>query len=413
MIINEYQCHHGSRALNRTSRTAIIRAVVGLWAAGVLITPVPFGADTASPARRAAELYAAGDYAGALPLLEQVAASDDADGPSLYRLYFCQDQTGSAAARDTMRRALGVLESEVESGGSLESAFYLSNTYRNLGQHTKAKEVAAKATTLVEQRTWKPSGGTELFRVGKMYADQDQSDQAAEWYQKALGALDTTQGGESATYASHAHRYLGTYLESQGRSDEALDHFVALLDDSDGSQEEFDRLATTLARSGRYRDAARAWNKALLASPATGNRARYAQRVAVFAANQEPLPVNAPNGSSWDQVDQAGLEQVLFDQAKAVRAIQQQVKDNLDATTREQRERLTQQIDEIKPIFAAAALEYLLRGHSLRELSFRSGYATMVFRDSDWQLPQRPRRRRRGKAPANEAAAQQATEGKQ
>ena len=100
---------------------------------------------------RAVELYDAGDYAAALPLLEQLDAAGEADGPLLYRLAFARNRTGDGAgSADAQTRALAALEREYSEGGGIETAFYLSNAYRNVRRVDDSRRVASETTTRVE-----------------------------------------------------------------------------------------------------------------------------------------------------------------------------------------------------------------------------------------------------------------------
>ena len=53
----------------------------------------------------------------------------------------------------------------------------------------------------------------------------------------------------------------------------------------------------------------------------------------------------------------------------------------------EDRVRLRARFAELQPVFVAAALEYAIRGHSIREAAFFGGYAPMIFRAQNWHLP--------------------------
>ena len=46
-------------------------------------------------------------------------------------------------------------------------------------------------------------------------------------------------------------------------------------------------------------------------------------------------------------------------------------------------------IDEARPVFLGAALEYVLRGFPIRETAFFGGYAPLIFHSDKWRLPPR------------------------
>ena len=44
-------------------------------------------------------------------------------------------------------------------------------------------------------------------------------------------------------------------------------------------------------------------------------------------------------------------------------------------------------VNEARDVFVPAALEYIVRGHSLREVAFFGGYAQLALRPTAWRLP--------------------------
>ncbi len=113
------------------------------------LSPTPATADLTADAVSA---YDQGQYREAAVLLEQIDAAGDADGPLLYRLAYCQRQSGDARAGKTQDRAKEALESALGSATDLGFPFYLANTYDNLGRKEDALRIAAEATAGVEQR---------------------------------------------------------------------------------------------------------------------------------------------------------------------------------------------------------------------------------------------------------------------
>ena len=69
-------------------------------------------------------------------------ASRPSDGTLLYRLYYCQLQTGRPEARQTLQRAQEALEAQLGEAPDLEVPFYLANVYRNSARLTEARRVA-------------------------------------------------------------------------------------------------------------------------------------------------------------------------------------------------------------------------------------------------------------------------------
>ena len=98
----------------------------------LLILPVLAAPEPAPDVAEAVALYDAGKYAEARVLFERLDAMGNASGPLLYRLAFTLRRTGdTVAAGEMAQRAFETLETEFDRGGDLETAFYLSNAYRN------------------------------------------------------------------------------------------------------------------------------------------------------------------------------------------------------------------------------------------------------------------------------------------
>ena len=96
-------------------------------------------------------LYDQGKYGEALKTLEDLEHARALDGPLLYRLFFCEKAIGDDDnSKKALERARVALEDELDASTSIEVAFYLANTYGNLGRAPDAKEVAHVATKKVE-----------------------------------------------------------------------------------------------------------------------------------------------------------------------------------------------------------------------------------------------------------------------
>lgn len=359
-----------------------------LLVATLLCIGLPALAEGADPtAEAAAGLYDRGLYAEAGAMLAELDGKGDLDGASLYRLYYCQTVQRTGDARATLQRAVTKLQNET--GGdrpALESSFYLANAYSNLAKLSTASEVATAATRAVESGKWpEPTSGPDMFRLAKLYADGGNDDKATLWFRKALPLLEN--GGEaSAAYSRWAHRFLAERAESSGTPEEAVEQLAAMLSGEKGTQEQFDKLATMQARLGRYADAAESWRIALLRSPATGNRARYAQRLALAAVDLGGLPESTADGRRFDEMGQSDLEALLLEKAQAARTLLEEAKAK-GKMSREERKVYQDRIQPIRADFFAAAMAHTLAGYPTRETAFRSGYAPMIFRKQEWLVP--------------------------
>ena len=78
-----------------------------------------------------------------------------------------------------MDRARLALETEVPSAETLDVPFYLANVYSNVARLTDMRRVSANATRHVENGDWpEPTDGIGRFRLGKLYADQQRTDES-------------------------------------------------------------------------------------------------------------------------------------------------------------------------------------------------------------------------------------------
>jgi hypothetical protein len=78
----------------------------------------------------------------------------------------------------------------------------------------------------------------------------------------------------------------------------------------------------------------------------------------------------------------------------------------------DQGQALQSKMDAVHGEFVAAALEYAVRGLSLRETAFVGGYAPLVFRASEWNLPGVPEPEKPLTGKKSERQAQAAQEAK-
>jgi tetratricopeptide (TPR) repeat protein len=353
----------------------------------VLGLPPVFAETEASLRDRALATYDAGRYAEALPLLEQLDAAGQVEGTLLYRLYYCQRQAGDGSARETLDRARKALELEAGSSPDLEAPFYLANAYRNVGRITDAQRVAAEATGRVERGELpRPETGIEMFRVGKLYADQELDEQASKWYARAVESLASDMSATAGPYLEWAGRYLAERAWKDEDYAAAAQYLAVITADQRGTDQDLDRLAVAYSRLERYSDAKAAWQAAERRNPTQANRPRYCWRLAAQAESLGSLPSKAPDGRDWADLSKEDLEKLMADKSKVVRDAQAEVEQS-EKMKKKQLRKLQEQVDAIRPVFIGAAMEYALRGYGIRETAFFGGYAPLIFHAKQWKLP--------------------------
>lgn len=350
------------------------------------VAAVVLAADDLGPVKeQAVRLYDQGKYSEALMTLEDLDIARALDGPLLYRLFFCEKATGNDdTARKALERARVALEDEFDASASLEVAFYLANTYSNLGRAPDAKRVAHDATDGIESGTiTAPKSAIARFQIGKLYQDQGRQDEASAHYRKAVDAFDLTDGRYVGN-ARWALRYLGN--NAFARADfEASDKALSRLADIGGAETaDWDTLAEARVRLGMYAPAAEAWKAVVKSNPANADDARYAARVADTAASIAPLPAAPPGGVAFTSMSQTDLEVFLKAQSQAAIAAQ------TSATDPKLRAEAASKLLETRRQFVAACLEYAVRRYGIRETAFREGYAVLIFQDRAWELPPDP-----------------------
>jgi tetratricopeptide (TPR) repeat protein len=366
---------------NRFFRYCTITAVL-------LILALPV--QTAEPdlAGEALRLYEAGQYGEAQLLLERLDALGQADGPGLYRLYYCQRVANDPRSNDTLQRSRTTLEAEHSAGVSLEAAFYLANVYRNVGRLTDAGQIAEEATARLETGVWpEQTSGNARFMAGKLYADQDQVQTAIEWYSTAIEPPEGVAPA-SAAYQEWACQYIVDQALRQ--QDYVLaEHYASiLLETGEKSFDSLDQLAVLRSRVGRHAEAAELWRQAVLLDSPRSNRGNYLQSLSIQAATVEQLPETSPTGRAWNELGKEELEQVMLDQAGVVSEVMATVAET-EKIKRKQRKQLQARLVEARPVFIRAVLEYGYQGYPVRETAFQAGFANLIFHERHWHLPEK------------------------
>ncbi|HXV78115.1 MAG TPA: hypothetical protein VD788_17525 [Candidatus Polarisedimenticolaceae bacterium] len=354
-----------------------------------LVAAVVAAAEGAEPAtaERAVELYDAGRYAEAGEILERLEAEGKLDGGLIYRLYYCRRQANDPRATETLSRSIEPLEREAAGAKTLEPSFYLVNAYQNLGRRAEMLEAARNATRRVETGALdEPATGLERFRLGKLYADSDNPEQAERWFRSAIDSFDLAADASNAAYDRWASGYLADAAFAREDYVAAAQYYGRLVERGEPTTTGLDRLATARARAGLYQEAGKAWRQAELLDPANANRARYCYRLAEAAARLPGVSAAAPDGRLWTQLSADELTRTMQEQAAAVKAVHERI-EAAKPLDQEERSRFRTELEQARPVFVAAALEFALQGHNIRETAFFGGYAPLIFHDRSWQVP--------------------------
>jgi len=383
---------------------AISFAVTVLAARPLLAT----SADLAPVAAEAVRLYDQGRYDEALVDLQGLDAARAADGPLLYRLFFCERAAGHEdAAQKALERARQTLEQEIGTAHSIEVPFYLANTYANLGKPGEAQGVAREAIEKIDSGIYVvPDTPIGAFQLGKLYQDAGRSADAVRAYRKAVDGFDFKDGRYEGN-ARWALRYIGSAAYAQGDFVGSETAFARLTGLGGALPSDWNALAAARVRLGSYGGAAEAWSAAVKLDPAGADDARYSARLAETAVTLAPLPEKATDGRPLTSLAQDELESQLKEQAAAARALQARAAAGMRAGEKDSaphrldpklRGELAGQLLATRKLFVAAALEYAVKRYPLRETAFREGFAVLVFQNSEWELPPVPSPSGGGKA---------------
>jgi tetratricopeptide (TPR) repeat protein len=348
------------------------RCLMRLWTSMAILAlasaAVTMAADDLEPVKAdAVRQYDEGNYSAALDTLHNLDLARALDGPLLYRLFFCEKTAGHEdEARKALERARQSLETEFDNGKSLEGAFYLANTYSNLGRAADARNVAQAATADIEaKRIAAPKSAIGLFQLGKLYQDQSRPSEAASYYAKAVDAFDL-KSGRYAGNARWALRFLGTDAVSRSDYASAETTFGRLTSLGGADAADWNALALARVKLGKYGPAAEAWRTLVKIDPANADDPRYAARLADTAATLGPLPLAAA-GTPFATMPQADLETTMKSRAETAMAAQAAVSEARKAGAGgtekgldpKQRAEMEQSLRQARREFVAAGLEYV------------------------------------------------------
>jgi tetratricopeptide (TPR) repeat protein len=344
---------------------------------------------------QAIELYNAGNYSEARPILERLVGAGNDDGIVLYRLYFCQRSAGDAAQRATLEKARAALERDVATATTFEAGFYLANAYANLSMEAQLPIAAARTTARFEAgEIPKPVQPLEQFRLGKLYADQQRDRLAQPWYESAVVQFVAQDGGGQKAYLEWAARWLAKRAMEQQRFEEAVTQFGHLSRFGGPSVTDLDQYGLAALVIGRYDESGDAWRRAARLDVANADRYRYGSALAMLASKTPELPTSPDGERSWEELAKEELEAILTDQAKLARDARAEA-DASAPLSIELRKEFLERMEPLRPRFVAAAQEYLTRGYNLREAAFFGGYAPLVFHLREWRPAPNPRKQRR------------------
>jgi tetratricopeptide (TPR) repeat protein len=358
----------------------IFRNLTTAWVLALLCGSIA----SAGPLDDAIRLYDAGRYNEARPLLEKLVANGDADGITYYRLFFCQRAGGDPAQQQTLDRARTLLEKAVESSDGFESAFYLSNTYANLGLSAEVQRLAGDIISRLESKSIdEPTQAVEQFRLGKLYSDQQRDRDAQAWFEKAVDGFHASGDDGYRAYLEWGARWLGNRAMTEERYEDAAKQFSLVGASSD--HDDLDKLGRANLMVGHYQASSAAWQRAVVINPNNANTYRYGSALAQLSKSSGEIPISPDGTRGWDELAEEEVSQLLTDNAAVAREILAEAEAE-ETISPEKRKEFNKRLATARSIFVGAALETVRRGLNLREAAFFGGYAPLIFHPRDWAV---------------------------
>jgi tetratricopeptide (TPR) repeat protein len=344
-----------------------------------------------SPRAEAVAAYDAGDYASACRILSEMDVAGTLDGPLLYRLFFCRTAAGeTAGGREALTRAASALEAENLPGCAVEVPFYLANAYANLGRPEDARRVASETLLRLETEGYEPKSAMEWFQVGKLAQDAGRNDRAEAAYRRAVSGF--AAGPPAPGHERWARRFLGNAASARADFEAARPEWRRVVELGNADRSDLLALATACARTERWDEAAEAWRLAEKIDMQNGSDPRYAAALARQAAALGGIPAADAAGVPWARYERDGLESAMREAAAAARDLRAEAVRRKEAGTwnAAARDEAASRLREIRRRFVAAGIEYGVRKLPLRETAFSGNYATLVFQEAEWELPDAP-----------------------
>jgi tetratricopeptide (TPR) repeat protein len=205
------------------------------------------------------ELFDAGKYAEAEPILKEVIAQNPKYADVLNKLGIISHLSGrlaDAAGYFSLALELNPLYTE--------ASLNLSITYNDMGEFRKAQEVFSKAAQIAHPT---PSSldpfaarklANEHYKIGNIYLDFGMYDEAIEEYSKAVKLHST---------AADVLTKLGIALRSKGRHEDAVVKFMKAKEVNPEYGQAWVQLGLTYYMTGMIGLAVEEWENALRCNP--------------------------------------------------------------------------------------------------------------------------------------------------
>jgi tetratricopeptide (TPR) repeat protein len=343
-----------------------LRAALTAFLVPSLLLVLGSGACSASEARRSARegarAYDRGDYDTALPLLEKAIQKGMEEGELHYQVAYIYALKGRAEeARAHREKAAPLLEQKAaDPEGSVEIHYYLTALYANLGRMEEMRRAAERAVTRFGEE--KDLGGSDLFRLGRMYQFLGRVDAGAASYRRAVEAFAKEKDPSPVLHA--------LALAADGRNDFAARRFADAVRkfrqagsvhaaSAPGSFE----TALALLGAGEFPESAAEFGKV---RDESSSEAQYGADIAKRLGSAGGFVESAPGGTPLPDLDNAVLEEAIRSAAAGLRA------------AREAKDPVAAGGPGAERLFFSLVAEWMLRGNRIREAALAGDYARLI-----------------------------------
>ncbi|HEY3176129.1 MAG TPA: tetratricopeptide repeat protein [Candidatus Polarisedimenticolia bacterium] len=354
------------------------------------------------------KLYDEGKFGEALLKFEQAIKAGAEGGDLFYQTGYClkvvrQDQESS---RQYMTRAAPLLEKALEGkGASPAPYYYLAAIYTvELADWERGSAVAKRGVAQVEGGAFKKAtDGASLFQIARLYTIAGDKDKAIAWYERSAAAFDSAKA-PNREYRVAALLQLATYYNGKQDFARASEWFGRLLAVDPGRDAERITAGMAMTKAERYAEAAAILRTGFLTDE-MATEANYLVRVLDrYIALQGPAVPEEVR-----KLDEAGLSQAIDKAAATLGGIRQKDEEEFQksipppeepktvwkATKSGQRIQVKVPPPEPAPVtppppsaerqaaekeFFGLLLEYVRRGHLIREFCLGKGLAALIFR---------------------------------
>lgn len=321
-------------------------------------------------------LYDQGQYARALPRLQQAAERGERNGSVLYQLGYCRSQVehDEKGTKQAWAEARPILEKEIAApgGATLERLYYLTRLAADDQAFDKTTQYARQG---VEQYEKGPNpntlSGADWFRLGRLHEFLNEQSGAEAAYRLAISAYGKSPQGGSA-YHSLALGRVGDFDYDGGRYKEAVEHYDAAVKVFPGT-DQIDpyRYGLVLLSVGRFDEAV--IRLAAVRDEADIDEGQYGADIARKAKEVAPLKDSDADGTLLKTLPDDELR-------KRIQAAGRSLRGSRTKNSMKPGDPLPAEVADQQRRFVALLCEKMVRTKQIQHFCLEEGIADLVRR---------------------------------